>query len=129
MRNQPARRLVETLGAGIGLRTEPEALQAARQEPLDHRIVQATAVATTFVRRIHEQCPNVSGKCVSDREGYNFTSVFDDPASTCFLDRGYVVVFREIRRETVLAHGKAHAMHRGDIGASSLPECCDHCEP
>ena len=78
--------------------------------------------ALTFMRGIHEQCPDVPDRRVSDRKAYHPTVDFDDPPTTGFLDRRNIVLFDDSRGEPVLTHGEANPMHRRNVRAASLSE-------
>jgi hypothetical protein len=50
---------------------EPQPLEASRQEPVDHDIVQASAVTLPLMRGFDEQSPNVSGDIIADGKGHH----------------------------------------------------------
>src|SRR6476659_10053967 len=64
----PAGAGVEARGARAGRRGEPEAREAARPQPVDHRIVQAPPQPAAFPLRLDEERPDVAVDRVADGE-------------------------------------------------------------
>src|ERR1700730_10089646 len=91
----PTRCLVEALGARVWIGTQPELCQASREEPRDHDVVQAPAIAVALVFGIHEERPYVPCLLVADGERHNRSVELDHTAPAGDFDGGDVVLFRD----------------------------------
>ena len=85
--------------------------------------MQALAIPAAFVSRLDEERPNIAVAGVADCKRYDLTLPLDDPTASPLLEGRRVVRFGDrCGSETVLAHGKANAMHSRDIFASCLAQ-------
>jgi hypothetical protein len=77
----------------------------------------------SFVLRIHEERPDVARAGVADGEADNRAMLFSDPPPACALDDLNVVFLADgARRQPVLAHGQADAVHRRNVCPLRLPD-------
>src|SRR6266699_2519594 len=120
----PTRCLVEALGTRVWVGTQPELRKASREEPRDHDVMQAPAIAVMLVFGIHEERPYVPCLLVADGERHNVSVELDHPATASDFDGGNIVLFRDNgERQPVFPHGKADAMHGRNVTTIGLPQC------